>query len=126
MRQHDGVATPGAVWITFRVSQWLRGPQGGAIFTLREWAGLWNKTPRYRAGQPLVVFLHPESELGFSSPVGGSAGIIPIGENHVPVLTAAIAGPIRAKRLNGDSPSTPVTAKELLRSIQEQIALDSR
>lgn len=125
--QHDGVATPGIVWITFRVSHWVRGPQPATTFTLREWAGLWNGPPRYRVGQSLVLFLHPESALGFTSPVGGSAGVVPVAEDKTVILTEALAAPIRAKRLKRDTPNQPaVTVKELLRSIQEQVAVDSR
>lgn len=125
--QHDGVATPGVVWISFRVSQWVRGAQPAPTYTLREWAGLWVGAPRYRVGQSLVLFLHPESALGFSSPVGGSAGILPIADDRTVALTPALAPAIRAKRLNRDSPNLPtVTVKEFLRSIQEQVAVDSR
>jgi hypothetical protein len=64
----------GAVQITFRVEQAIRGVQNGQVLTIREWAGLWNSGDRYRTGERLLLFLYSPSKLGFTSPVGGPMG----------------------------------------------------
>lgn len=56
--------------IRFRVEQAVRGVRAGQIFTLTEWAGLWQNGERYRVGEKDLLFLYPESKLGLTSPVG--------------------------------------------------------
>lgn len=63
-----------AIQISFRVVRGVRGVQAGQIFTIREWAGLWNVGERYRPGQKVVLFLYRPSRLGLTSPVGGPLG----------------------------------------------------
>jgi hypothetical protein len=81
-RDADGVA---ATWVTVAVAESLKGgardrltfkqvgtsePLGdGAIFRV---PGL----PRYRVGDELVLFLHPPSARGFTSPVGLGQGVV--------------------------------------------------
>jgi hypothetical protein len=64
----------GAVQISFRVEQAIRGVQTGQVLTIREWAGLWDAGDRYRPGERLLLFLYRPSKLGFTSPVGGPLG----------------------------------------------------
>lgn len=64
----------GAVRITFRVEQAIRGVRNGQVLTVREWASLWNSGARYRSGERLLLFLYPPSRLGLTSPVGGPLG----------------------------------------------------
>jgi hypothetical protein len=69
----------GIVEIQFRVDQAIRGCKTGEPYVLREWGGLWaGGTGRYRVGQRLLMFLHAPSAGGFSSPVDGLDGAIPI------------------------------------------------
>jgi hypothetical protein len=69
----------GIVEIQFRVDQAIRGCKMGEPFVLREWGGLWaGGGGRYRVGQRLLMFLHAPSTGGFSSPVDGLDGAIPI------------------------------------------------
>jgi hypothetical protein len=64
----------GAVQITFRVEQAIRGVRSGQLLIIREWAGLWNSGERYRSGERLLLFLYSPSKLGLTSPVGGLLG----------------------------------------------------
>lgn len=73
--------TPGTgiVEIAFRIDQPIRGCDGQATYTLREWAGLWTAGyQRYTPGQRLLVLLHAPSASGLGSPVGGQDGLIPV------------------------------------------------
>ncbi len=63
-----------AVQITFRVDQPIRGVTAKQTFSIREWAGLWDRNDRYRRGQHVLLFLYRPSKLGLTSPVGGGAG----------------------------------------------------
>jgi hypothetical protein len=63
-----------SVRITFRVEQGVRGTRTGSTLTIREWAGLWQGGARYRVGERVVLFLHPPSKLGLTSPVNGDQG----------------------------------------------------
>ena len=81
------------VRITFHVDQPMRGVQAGQIFTIREWAGLWNAGDHYRVGERVVLFLYPTSRLGLTSPVGGRSGHFTVdNKGNVP----AIARPSRS------------------------------
>jgi hypothetical protein len=72
-RPNDGV-----VEVEFRVDEAVRGCVAGQPYILREWAGLWAGSQRYRVGQRLLMLLHAPSATGMSSPVGGLDGAIPI------------------------------------------------
>lgn len=63
-----------AVQITFRVENAIRGVRRGQIVRINEWAGLWTSGERYLKGEHVMLFLYPRSKLGFTSPVGGTAG----------------------------------------------------
>jgi hypothetical protein len=60
--------------VTFHVEQAFRGTRAGTTFTVREWAGVWTEGEGYRVGERVLLFLHPRSKLGLTSPVGGSQG----------------------------------------------------
>jgi hypothetical protein len=60
--------------VTFQVEHAIRGATTGQNFTIREWAGLWNRGERYRVGEHVLLFLYPVSKLGFTSPVAGPLG----------------------------------------------------
>jgi hypothetical protein len=66
------------VEVTFRVEQPISG-SAGDLFVLREWAGQWAPaTMRYTPGQRALVFAHGASGAGFSSPVDGALGLVPV------------------------------------------------
>jgi hypothetical protein len=76
-----GSAGSGIVEVDFRVDEAVKGPAAGSIYTLREWAGLWNAAAghgRYRAGQRLLIFLYAPDANGLSSPVRGLDGAVPL------------------------------------------------
>lgn len=72
-------AASGAVEVDFRVDQAVKGTRAGAVYTLREWAGLWvGGAERYRVGERRLMLLHSPNLSGFASPVHGSEGAIPL------------------------------------------------
>ena len=84
----------GIVEIDFRIDQAVRGCPAAGIYTLREWAGLWEGgDQRYRIGQRLLMMLHSPGPAGISSPVDGMNGAIPIHADHSnsQILSAANA-----------------------------------
>jgi hypothetical protein len=68
----------GFVDVVFRVDEAVRGARPGTLYTLREWSGLWTDHVRYVVGQRLLMLLHATSVAGYSSPVGGMDGAIPV------------------------------------------------
>ncbi len=62
------------VQITFRVTQAIQGVRAGQTLTIREWAGFWTSSERYRVGERVMLFLYKPSRLGLTSPVGGDLG----------------------------------------------------
>jgi len=72
-------AAEGFVEVEFRVDLAVRGPTMGSVYTLREWAGLWNASGgRFRVGQRLLVFLYAPDANGLGSPVRGLDGVLPL------------------------------------------------
>ena len=68
----------GVVTVKFLVEQQLLGAVG-ATYTLQEWAGLWSAGQhRYSVGERVAIFLHAPGKAGFSSPVDGMDGILPV------------------------------------------------
>ncbi len=73
-----------AMRIDIRVDDGIRGVLTGTTFSLREWTGLWAAdTVRYHAGQRALFFLHAPSVAGFTSPVGGSDGVVALAGDEV-------------------------------------------
>ncbi len=66
------------VEVAFRVEQSVNGAPGQK-YVMREWAGLWPPgQARYAVGQRVLAFVHGGSAAGFSSPVHGPEGLIPV------------------------------------------------
>jgi hypothetical protein len=100
-RESEDVAS-GVVEVEFFIEQAVRGCTAGSTYVLREWAGLWSGgDQRYRVGQRLLMFLHAPGRGGVTSPVGGMAGVIPIG------------GAGSAPRANDASTSAPLAVADL-------------
>jgi hypothetical protein len=88
----DGRGLP-AVWTTFAVEQPLKGWTGPAPahLTLKQLGTSFGGSdapvvahgalPRYREGESVVLFVHPDSALGFTSPVGLGQGCFRIVEH---------------------------------------------
>ncbi len=72
-RRADGVL------VRWHVDDAVRGTDAGAVYTLREWPGLWTSgEARYTVGQHALVLLHGASAGGYASAVGGPDGVIPL------------------------------------------------
>lgn len=106
----------GSVRIVWRVDNAVRGVSSGT-YTQTEWSGLWAESgPRYVIGERALVLLHAPSAVGYSSPVGGADGIVPLRGNdasstmdlrwiaqRVAVNDAARLLPLRALQAAGGS-----------------------
>jgi hypothetical protein len=78
----------GTVTITLDVLEPIAG-NVGSTYSLHEWSGLWTMgRERYHVGQRAVFFLHAPGAAGFSSPVGGMQGVVPL------IPTTADASPM--------------------------------
>ena len=64
------------IHITFTVDEGIRSVFSGQVITLNEWRGSATATPRYKAGEKVLIFFHALSQNGLTSPVGGNAGVI--------------------------------------------------
>jgi hypothetical protein len=93
------------VRVTFKIDRGIRGVRTGQTFSIREWAGLWDRTPRYRARQRVFLFLYPPSKLGLTSPVNGAGGRFRIDEGGAVVIDGSPA--VGSPRLQGKPMSTP-------------------
>ena len=76
------------VRITFRVLDGVRGARTGETAAVEEWRGLWVAGhERYQPGETLLLFFHPRSKLGLTSPVGGDSGRLPITPHRQIILS---------------------------------------
>jgi len=64
------------VIITLRVDRAVAGVKAGQRLTIREWAGAWNLHRPLIAGEKTFLVLYPPSQLGLTSPIGGSLGMV--------------------------------------------------
>ena len=104
----DRQDTAGFVDIRFRILESVRNAPTSGTYTLREWAGLWSAHPdRYRVGQRRLMLLTARGPVGFSAPVAGSNGAIPLIATAQPPLlnSAGIPTP--------DNAATPTLAADL-------------
>lgn len=72
------------IQVTFRVDRPIAGTETGQVLTIHEWAGISSTQRPLNAGQHVLLFLYAPSRLGFTSPVGGAAGVVfldPTGTN---------------------------------------------
>lgn len=124
-RSKDGVE------ITWDIDEAVRGVAAGAPFVQREWAGLWaDGTPRYQVGQHALVMLHKPSVAGFSSPVTGQDGVLPVHGNAITGtvdLRWVVAHIVRAeKSLHGKVASlSPMQSSALFRSAPDSASQET-
>jgi hypothetical protein len=92
----------GYVDVMFQVAQAVKGCTVGS-YTVREWVGLWTgQADRYHVGQSLLMLLTAKSVAGFSAPVNGMNGAIPLTANgFAPVVKDGVAPADTAA--NGDA-----------------------
>ena len=72
-----GVETQKAALVyTFAANRMLKGGAARTV-TLRmhKAASMYARAPRFEEGQEVLLFVYPESELGYSSPVGFGQGV---------------------------------------------------
>jgi hypothetical protein len=95
-------ATSGAVssiQLTFRVDQAITGVESGQVITIREWAGARSMHRPMRVGEHVLIFLYPPSRLGFTSPIGGSSGMIALDSSGNGSTAASDQGPVSVMQL---------------------------
>ena len=128
-----------AVWTTFAVEQPLKGWTGSppAHLTLKQLGAGFGGAgatvvphaalPRYREGESVVLFVHPDSTLGFTSPVGFGQGCfriderggVPTVENDVGNANLASAGPARGRALaTGAASAGPIPLAPFVARVQ--------
>jgi hypothetical protein len=129
-----------AVWTTFAVDEPLKGWQGAAPghVTLKQLGASFGGAPvvphtalpRYREGESVVLFVHPDSTLGFTSPVGLGQGCFRIGEHdgvrtvendvgNVNLSSTATATQARGNAAaGGTQPSGPLTLATLVARVR--------
>jgi len=73
----------GCVETEWRIEEGMLGVSTGGTFVQREWSGLWVDDDRFHVGQRALVMLHRPSVAGFTSPVGGMDGVLPIAGDAV-------------------------------------------
>lgn len=80
-----------ATWTTFAVTERVKGAVGDTLTVKQLGTSLAGPNgrvlphpalPRYRVGESVVLFLQPESPLGFTSPVGLGQGCFRIRTDH--------------------------------------------
>ena len=80
-RERDTSGKPASMRIAFRVEEAVRGCYAGETIEVAEWAELWVRHDRYRAGQHVLLFLYPRNAAGLTSPVAGNLGVFVLGSN---------------------------------------------
>ena len=114
----------GVVEVSFRVEQPVRGAAGPA-YVMREWAGLWPPGhSRYTVGQRVLAFVHGASATGFSSPVHGAEGLVPVVVQgaHSPQLLDIRRVAASVVRAPGDPLPTDKEGAVQLSDVMEMIA----
>lgn len=72
------ISSQSSLQVRFRIDEPITGTGAnpGEIFTIHEWSGAWSLHRPLQSGQRVLIFLYPLSRLGFTSPVGGSQGVL--------------------------------------------------
>lgn len=93
-----------ATWVTVEVARTLKGRRARhRTFKQFGAAGRVPGMPQYRVGDQVVLFLHPESRRGFTSPVGMGQGVYRIYDDGARAVAVPEAGaPKTAKRQSLD------------------------
>jgi hypothetical protein len=108
-RVRNAPGNAGTVRVSFRVERAIRGVHVGQIFTINQWAVLWeNGSERYRIGQRLMLFFYPRSRAGLTSAIGGRLGQFEMDHTGNLVLRAdqiaMFAGQPLQKPIDGKDP----------------------
>jgi hypothetical protein len=118
-----------ATWTTFDVAEPVKGAAAGFRVPA---------LPRYRVGEEILLFLHAESDAGFTSPVGLGQGCFRIvrkdgstaAVNDVGNRNLTAAPQASAARALADAPappaSAPIALDDLLGRVRTLAAPDAR
>jgi hypothetical protein len=115
---------PPAVELRFRVDQPIVGVESGQILTIHEWSGAWSMHRPMSNGQHILLFLYPRSQLGLTSPVGGSLGQVVldssgtyVSKNELPARQAAF---LRSDKKTVTQSVTVVQLERAIRRAREE------
>jgi len=112
---------PASMRIAFRVEEAVRGCNAGETIEIAEWAELWARGDRYRAGQKVLLFLYPRNAAGMTSPVAGDLGTFVLGPQNLLRLTpqqeSFLSSQSGVRPIPGESPH-PTKARAGLRSFR--------
>ena len=107
------------VEVQFHVDEGLRGATTGSTLRIREWAGLWTSSDRYRIGERVALFLYPPSRLGLTSPVAGETGRFPVDDSGR-IVVDPISEPRTSRAFIGRTPATrhAITSREFRQTVR--------
>jgi hypothetical protein len=105
--------TPPRSQLRFRVDHAIAGVEPGQILTVHQWTGASSMHRPMRSGQHILLFLHPESPLGLTSPVGGSSGQILLDSTGTKVFNN-----VNNNNVNINASGASVTVPQLERAIR--------
>src|ERR1700722_10595665 len=88
-----------SIQLSFRVDQAIAGVESGQVITIREWAGARPMPRPMPVGEHVLIFLYPPSRLGFTSPIGGSSGMIALDSSGNGSTAASDQGPVSVMQL---------------------------
>ncbi len=106
------------VRITLKVDHAVRGVRRGQMFTMREWAGLWNSGPRYRKGKRVFLFLYPPSSLGLTSPVAGPLGRLEVDDNDNVIMPPGRGAALADQHTSALRRKSRMTARDFARAVR--------
>ena len=67
---------------TFKANRFLKGgPADTVTLRMHRLASMYARAPKFTKGQEVLLFLHPESKLGYSSPVGFGQGVFMVSKS---------------------------------------------
>ena len=113
---------PAQIEIRFHVDEAIAGVKRGQIVIVHEWSGASSRHRPFAPGQRLLLFLYPLGRLGFTSPVGGSRGLVPLDTTGKTVFaqteSAQVAFPTQSPRPGQSAGANRVSVLQLERAIR--------
>lgn len=111
-----------ATWTTFAVATTLKGTVGDHVTVKQLGTSLGADAatvlphpalPRYRVGESVVLFVHPESPLGFTSPVGLGQGCFRVRQDGGAAVVVNDVGNRNLVAAGATARTAPTTATAL-------------
>jgi hypothetical protein len=94
------------IHLNFHVERAIAGVETGQILTIHEWVGAPSVHRPINAGQHVLLLLYPPSRLGFTSPVAGALGEVPLDAEGKNVVESSATARFRSL----DAPETATSA----------------